>query len=145
MTDRRTDTGNAGARNGLRAVLVVRDPHGARRLNGFITSCGFTVRVEDDAVSALIRCKESRPELALVDHDLGGTSGIAFLRALLKVSWATTTILITPDDHEQVHAAAEGLGILGQITGYDDLDGVKDLLETFRELAARSHSSPVAR
>ncbi len=136
MTDRRLDIAAGGVRNGLRAMLVVRDPIDARILNDFISSCGFAVTMQDDPVTALTRCKETPPALVLVDHELIGTSGIAFLRALLKVSWTTATILISLEDDERVHDLAEGLGILGSIDGYHDLEAAAALVDKFRELEA---------
>ena len=78
----------------------------------------------------------NKPDLAVVDENLATMSGIHFILDLLKVSWTTATILVSDRDDEAIHEATEGLGILGHIKDYEDLEGFESLLKKFEEIVS---------
>ena len=119
-----------------RVLLVVSDKTRAAPLHEKLVSKGVVVTTEDDPHEALVRCQENPPDLAVVEDSLSGMTGIRFLGELLKISWTTATILIADEDDEIIHERAEGLGILGHVRGYDDLEALERLFESFYRLAS---------
>jgi hypothetical protein len=79
-----------------------------------------------------------KPYLAVVGENLATRSGINFLLDLLKVSWTPATILVSERNDNVIHEDTEGLGILGQIKGYDDLENLEKLLRKFKEIVTRA-------
>ena len=76
------------------------------------------------------------PDLVIVEDRLTGMTGIHFLAELLKVSWTTSTILISDEEEEALHDQTEGLGILGAIRTVDDVESLDRLLDRFLEIVS---------
>ena len=88
-----------------------------------------------DPIQSLDKCRQNKPDLAVVEEDLQTMSGIHFILDLLKVSWTTATILVSKRDDKAIHEATEGLGILGHIKDYEDLESLERLLKKFKKIA----------
>lgn len=114
------------------ALAVVKDPAGAVLLTDALRNEGMTVTVLSNAEEALAHCKNSPPDLVVVEDRLGTDSGLKLIGDLLAISWTTATVLITTDSADEVHERTEGLGILGSISDYTDREGLKSLLINFR-------------
>ena len=84
----------------------------------------------------LRRMPANMPDLVVVDENLAIMSGIRFIPDLLKISWTTATILVSERDDEAIHEATEGIGILGHVKGYEDMESLEDLLKKFEEIVA---------
>jgi DNA-binding response OmpR family regulator len=118
----------------LRAVVVVNDSAHARPILEILSRKGFSGIVESDPQKALEACKISPPDLVIVEDRLTGTTGTRFLSELVRVSWSTSTVLMTDEEEEVVHQKTEGLGILGTISSYQDSIKLESLLRRFAEM-----------
>lgn len=117
-----------------RVLVVVSDRAEAERLVQALGRRGMHPIVTSHPEEALESCKESPPDLVIVDDSLPSMSGARFLAELLRVSWAVSSILVCGEDEEAVHEKTEGLGILGSIKDYGDEDGLSRLLERYRSI-----------
>lgn len=117
------------------ALLVVQDPTAVGLIHE-LTERGFDVAVESDPVRSLGRCRKKAPDLMVVDEVLPETSGIRLIAEVLKVSWTTAAILISDKSEEEVHEATEGLGILGHVRNYHDVERFRSLLDTFTNMVS---------
>jgi DNA-binding NarL/FixJ family response regulator len=119
-----------------KALVLVRKPGAATPLIQRLTEAGFMVDTSSDPSLSLDECRRNTPHLAVVEENLANMSGIHFILDLLKVSWTTATILVSERDDEAIHEATEGLGILGYIKDYEDLEGFESLLKKFEEIVS---------
>ena len=122
---------NVGTR---RALVLVKEPDSAALLIQRLTEAGFIVDASSDPIQSLEKCRQNKPDLAVVDEDLLTMSGIHFILDLLKVSWTTATIIVSKRVDEAIHEATEGLGILGHIKDYEDLASLERLVKKFEEI-----------
>lgn len=123
---------------GHTAFVVVNEATAAEPFADMLSDRGMVPTVFTDPQDALQRCRQDPPDLVIVEDGLTGMRGIDFLSALLRISWTTSTILITEDDEETVHEKTEGLGILGSVGGFEDLDGLAMLLRKFVKICEKS-------
>lgn len=123
-----------------KAIFVVRNPSNTAMMETYCVDNGIDTYTLSDPLSALEACSEDPPDLAVVQWDLDGMSGVEFLTELLKISWTTATILVTDLDEETVHDRAEGLGILGRITDFGDITGLRRLLDAHKSMKSLSHT-----
>jgi DNA-binding response OmpR family regulator len=117
-----------------RAVVVVNDTAQARPILESLSRKGFSGIVESDPQKALEACKIRPPDLVIVEDRLTGTTGSRFLSELVKVSWSTSTILVTDEEEEIVHQRTEGLGILGHMRNCGDTARLERLLDKLLEM-----------
>lgn len=91
---------------GGKAVLIVEDEAVSRRaLTCLLNSYGFHADAVESAEAALDRVREhGAPQVALVDVDLPGMSGIEFLRRLESAAPGVTRVLITASEGERVRS-----------------------------------------
>jgi DNA-binding response OmpR family regulator len=122
----------------LRAAIIVNDASQVRPIVESLSRKGFARIVESDPQSVLESCGVNPPDLVIVEDRLRGMTGIRFLAELLKVSWTTSTILISDEEEEALHDQTEGLGILGAIRAADDVESLDRLLDRFLEIASPS-------
>ena len=113
----------------FKALVLVREPGAATSLIQRLTEAGFIVDTSSDPSLSLDECRRNKPHLAVVEENLPNMSGIHFILDLLKVSWTTATILVSERDDEAIHEATEGLGILGYIKDYEDLERLREPAE----------------
>jgi DNA-binding NtrC family response regulator len=121
---------------GLRAIVLAEDQRQALGLVARLSKRGISASVSTDPDEALVECRGNPPHLVIVGSVLATMTGIHFLAELLKVSWKTSTILITDEEAEVVHDQTEGLGILGAIRMPDDVERLERLLDRFFEIAS---------
>jgi DNA-binding NarL/FixJ family response regulator len=117
-----------------RALVLVKEPGFAGSLIQRLTEAGFIVDASSDPIQSLEECRRNKPDLAVVDEILLTTSGIHFIFDLLKVSWTTAAIIVSRRVDEAIHEATEGLGILGHIKDYEDLESLARLMKKFEEM-----------
>jgi DNA-binding response OmpR family regulator len=118
-------TGNSG----LRAIIVVDER--VPKLTENLSNRGISTTVVTNADEALDDCLMNPPHLAIVGTSLGTMTVKDFLAELLKISWKTSTILISDEEEEALHDRTEGLGILGAITSAEDTEALAMLLDKF--------------
>jgi DNA-binding response OmpR family regulator len=123
---------------GLRAIVLAEDPRQASGLVDRLSKRGMSASVSTDPDEALVKCRQNPPNLVIVGSVLATMTGIHFLAELLKVSWTTSTILISDEEEEALHDQTEGLGILGAIRAADDVESLDRLLDRFLEIASRN-------
>jgi DNA-binding NarL/FixJ family response regulator len=117
-----------------KAIVLVKEPGDAASLIQRLAQVGFIVGASSDPIQSLEECRRNKPDLAVVDEDLLTMSGIHFIFDLLKVSWTTATIIVSKRVDEAIHEATEGLGILGHIKDYEDLESLASLLKNLEEI-----------
>jgi DNA-binding NarL/FixJ family response regulator len=117
-----------------KALVLVKEPAAAAPLIQRLIKSGFIVDISSDPTLSLDECRRNKPDLAVVEEDLQTMSGIHFIFDLLKVSWTTATIIVSKRVDEAIHEATEGLGILGHIKDYEDLESLERLLKKFGEI-----------
>jgi tRNA (adenine37-N6)-methyltransferase len=125
----------------VNAILIVNEPRRAAGMSNLLRERGFTVAVTDDTELVLRDCREHPPNLVIVENSLGKISGIRFLSELVRISWTTSTVLVSDEDPETIHDRTEGLGILGSVTSLDDREGMERLLTGFFELMPNDRTS----
>ncbi|MCA1961821.1 MAG: hypothetical protein LDL33_13630 [Desulfomonile sp.] len=113
------------------AFVVVNDAAAGCTFAEKLSNLGLKPGIFTDPREALNRCRRTPPALVIVEDNVGGMRGVDFLSALLRISWTTSTILITDQDEEIVHEKTEGLGILGRVTDFGDREGLAKLLKRF--------------
>ncbi len=117
-----------------KALVLLKEPSSAASLIQVLIEAGFTVDASSDPIQSLEECRRNKPDLAVIDEDLLTMSGIHFIFDLLKVSWTTATIIVSKRVDEAIHEATEGLGILGHIKDYEDLESLERLVKKFEEI-----------
>ena len=117
-----------------KALVLLKEPSSAASLIQVLIEAGFTVDASSDPIQSLEECRRNKPDLAVIDEDLQTMSGIHFIFDLLKVSWTTATIIVSKRVDEAIHEATEGLGILGHIKDYEDLESLERLVKKFEEI-----------
>jgi DNA-binding response OmpR family regulator len=120
----------------LRAAIVVNDASLAGPIIESLSRKGFARIVQSDPHAVLETCCVNPPDLVIVEDRLRDMTGIHFLAELLKVSWTSSTILITDEEEESVHDQTEGLGILGSIRTVDDVESLDRLLDRFLQIVS---------
>ncbi len=115
----------------LRAIVVVDAHNDASMLAKSLEKRGLVTIVRNDPDQALDECRRNPPDLAIVQKAVSRMTGVHFLAELLKISWATSTILIADEEEEVLHQETEGLGILGAIRTVDDVEGLERLIDRF--------------
>lgn len=122
----------------LTAAIIVNDASQVRPIVESLSRKGFARIVEGDPQSVLESCGVNPPDLVIVEDRLRGMTGIRFLAELLKVSWTTSTILISDEEEEALHDQTEGLGILGAIRAADDVESLDRLIDRFLQIVSRN-------
>ena len=120
----------------LRALVVVDGSDQVSRLMESLSKRSIFATVITAPAEALYECRENPPHLAIVGSFLATMTGVRFLAELLKVSWTTSTILISDEEEEALHDQTEGLGILGAIRAADDVESLDGLLDRFFEIVS---------
>jgi DNA-binding response OmpR family regulator len=120
----------------LKALVVVEGSNQVSRLMGSLSKKGISASIITDPDEALEECRRKPPHLAIVASVLGTVSGVRFLAELLKISWTTSTILISDKEEEAVHDLTEGLGILGAIRTVDDMESLDRLIDRFLQIVS---------
>jgi PleD family two-component response regulator len=115
----------------LKALVVINEPGQVEVIRQSLSDRGIDTTVLTDPEEALGICREVPPDLAIVQDPLSSMSGTVFLNHLVRISWATGTILIADADEDHVHDRAEGLGILGHMRSATDRDALERLLDKF--------------
>jgi len=78
-----------------RRILVVDDnADGADTLGQILTLEGFDVRVYNDAAQALVAARDFKPDVAFVDLNMPGMTGLEFARQLKAEAWAGAIRLV---------------------------------------------------
>jgi hypothetical protein len=121
----------------LSAIIVVVGGDRVSSLIETISKRGISAIVNANPEESLEECRVNPPHLAIVGSDLDSMTGVRFMAELLKVSWATYTILISNEEEETVHDRTEGLGILGAIKTTEDVEGLNQLLDKLCGMVAR--------
>ena len=86
-------------------VLIVEDERVSRRaLSSLLASCGFRAAACESAEEALERVGASRtcPQVALVDVDLPGMSGLDLVRRLEQLHPGIRAVLITAAEGDRI-------------------------------------------
>ena len=99
----------------LRSLVVVDGRDQVSRLMESLSKRSIAATVITGPDEALDECRKNPPHLVIVGSVLAAMTGVRFLAELLKVSWTTSTILISDEEEEALHDQTEGLGILGAI------------------------------
>lgn len=114
---------------GYTAFVVINETTAAELFANMLSDYNLQPTIFTDPHEALSRCRQDPPDLVIVEDDMSEMRGVDFLSALLRISWTTSTILITEDDEDVVHEKTEGLGILGSVKGVEDSEGLAPLLK----------------
>lgn len=130
-----TDPVGGSADRSRTALIVLSRTASSAALVRVLAERGFSVRVEIDVERALEFCRDKPPDLVVVDDILPSMMGSSFIAEALKISWTTASILITDKDEMSVHERTEGLGVLGHIKSFDDIDSLETLLEKLVDMA----------
>lgn len=89
-----------------RSLLIVEDEHVARRALAFLLDhSGFCARAVSNAEDALQIIEEcGAPQVALVDVDLPGMSGLEFVTQLERLRPDVVTVLVSAVDGERIRS-----------------------------------------
>jgi CheY-like chemotaxis protein len=102
----------------LRCLLVDDSPRFLAAARGLLERQGVTVvGVAANGAEALRRAEELRPDVTLVDLDLGGESGLELVRRLHRQPAPAPVILISThaeQDYAELIAASPAVGFLAK-------------------------------
>ena len=102
----------------LRCLIVDDSPHFLEAARALLEREGITVvGVASTGAEALERTRELRPDVALVDIDLGGESGLELARRLHRVAGPARVILVSThaeQDYAELIAASPAVGFLSK-------------------------------
>lgn len=79
-----------------------------------LQAAGLDVQAADSGEKAMLLCADHRPDIALLDMNLPGMSGIDFAKWLKTVAYVPFLFLSAYNDEKTINAAAE-LGALGYL------------------------------
>ena len=122
----------------LRALVVVDGSDQVSTLMESLSKRSIFATVITAPAEALDECRKNPPHLVIVGSVLATMTGVRFLAELLKVSWTSSTILITDEEEESVHDQPEGLGILGSIRTVDDVESLDRLIDRLLQIVSRN-------
>ena len=94
-----------------------------------IGDCVITAEASVEAAVRLL------PVLAIVDQEVGGSSGLNIVQHLLAVNAFIYTAVLTDMDEAHFHERSEGLGILSGLPLDPGQKDALDLLEKLRQMA----------
>ena len=90
-------------------VLIVEDEHVSRKaLATLLSASGYRVESAESAERALsiLREHDDDPDVALVDVDLPGMSGLELLGRMRQIAPSVVPVIVTASERERVMAAA---------------------------------------
>jgi PleD family two-component response regulator len=122
----------------FRAVVIGDDIGRIRPVLEVLSRRGIEGTMESDPRSVLETCTVNPPDLVIVGSSSEAMDGLDFLTRLVKTAWSTSAILVTDAHEEAVHQMTEGLGILGHIKDFDDVENLERLLDRFLDIMRRS-------
>lgn len=93
------------------------------------------VLVAGDVKKAREYLQQHHFEVIIADEVLGGISGIAFLKELVKVNPLVNTAVVSGLSAENFHEATEGLGVLMQLPHRPGHQHGEELLGTLKKIA----------
>ena len=108
-----TESGGGGAETpaGVRVMLVDDDQRICRAMASGLAAAGYQVVTAHDGEGAIAQALETPPDIAIVDLEMGGTSGFDVIRALKQQSGpAVHVIVMTGHDDETNRAKAFDAG-----------------------------------
>ena len=117
-----------------RAILFAPKTNSMASLTEFLEMKGFDVFVPDDLEAGLAEHGKESFQLAIIEEGYKSLSASLVVQELLKVSWATNSIIITDKNEDQLHEQTEGLGILGAMKDVDDFKRLEELLATLNNI-----------
>jgi DNA-binding NarL/FixJ family response regulator len=104
----------------LRCLIVDDSPRFLDAARGLLERQGISVvGVASSSAEALRRTRELRPDVTLVDIDLGGESGLELARRLHHEAGPTPVILVSThaeEDYAELIAASPAVGFLSKST-----------------------------
>ena len=117
---------------------------------------GYELRVEHDALAALDGLRTFVPDLALLDVNLPGKSGLELLQEMREEGIAAQVIMLTADDSAETAVRAMKLGAADYLTKPFDLEEVKivvgnvlekralkDQVDYLRRISAETFDRPI--
>lgn len=107
-----------------RVLLVDDDERFVERLGEALSARGFEVFAAHDEPSALAQARRHRPQRAVVDLRMPGTSGLEVLEHLLQVDPALRVVMLTGYGSIATAVDAMRLGAVGYVQKPADADGV---------------------
>ena len=112
--------------------LVVDDEKGiSEQLKDFLEDRQYTAFAAIDAVKALEIMKKERPNIAILDIRLEGSSGIDVLREIKKINRRTRVIMLTGYPDETTRNLSKDLGASAYLTKPYNFD---EILRVARKL-----------
>jgi signal transduction histidine kinase len=107
------ETGGVGVESptGVRVMVVDDDERICRQMASGLAASGYQVVTAHDGDRAIAQAQETPPDIAIVDLEMDGTSGIEVIRALKEQSGsAVHVIVMTGHDDESNRTAAYDAG-----------------------------------
>ncbi len=120
---------NPTTENSTRRVLIFQSGADSDPLTKLLESLGYQVMVFNDTARALEHIRMDPPATIIV-QDTGPEDPRAgeLIKEALKISWTINSIVISDYGPDSIHDRFEGLGILGSVETFDDVNGFMKLL-----------------
>ena len=123
------------------AIVLDRDKNLADLISATLKEELFEVVTTADTEETLDLLKQKLFSLAVVGDPEGDETAFDAMKKVVMKSPMTSMILITDLSEEIVEEKAEGYGILGHIARDFSSEGLKGLIENFREIFKAMSSS----
>ena len=113
----------------MRKVLVVDDePQAVELLEEFLTAKGYAVVGASGGEEALLRLKEERPHLMLLDIRMPVMDGLEVLRRAREIDREVGIVMVTAVNEESIGREALRMGAYDYITKPLDFDYLERVL-----------------
>lgn len=125
-----------------RVVLADDQPHIRMMMRVVLARAGFQVLAEaGDGQDAVERCRESRPDLVLLDVNMPGMHGDAALRAILAEQPRIVAIMLTAESDSALVGRCIELGAADYVRKDVPVEEISQrILRTW--MAKRPHAGP---
>ena len=120
----------------LRIILADDNPQALRMLAAIVATRFDVVAMANDGTSALEMIRRLRPDIAVLDFEMPGSTGIDVLREIVREGHETAVVICSVDCSAELISAVRDAGALGFVSKHS---GARDLIPAL--LAAQQHES----
>jgi len=119
----------------LRIVLVTPEPdHFQDLAKGLASNSQVRISWAVSRAEAIETASKGTPELMIIDSRVDDISGLDLVRDLIMVNAGISMAVVSNLSAEDFHTAAEGLGIMAQLTPSPDGSTAKRLLSRLEKI-----------
>ena len=122
-------------------VIVTEMPERFQKLAEILTEeIGADIMWVETAANAISAAENRKPQLAVVDSEIGKEDGISLVRKMLGVNAWLHTALVSGLSEKEFHHRSEGLGVLVQLPPTPDQEATQGLIDALKSVGVVTSS-----